>query len=289
MQRRRYQDRALRGIGAWRGWRCRALRTKEAASLFDPLYVLSGAVVGMLVGMTGVGGGSLMTPLLVLAFGFHPVSAVGTDLLFAAGTQSAATVTHGISRNIYWRMPALLATGSLPASVLTILWLNDMGAHNAASGRIVSVTLGAALVLTAIVLLFRTQITAYAARRRKTPHPTRTAILTVAMGGAIGVLVSLSSIGAGAIGTTVLLMLYPELPVSRIVASDIAHAVPLTLLAGIGHLYLVSINWPLLVALLIGSLPAVVAGSLASTRVPEQALRAILAAVLFVVGARLVV
>jgi uncharacterized protein len=248
-------------------------------------------VVGLLVGMTGVGGGSLMTPLLVLAFGFHPVAAVGTDLLFAGGTNSVGTLVHGANRNVAWRITFLLAAGSLPASLLAIIALRELGELNAITARIVSFTLGIALLLTAVSLLFRPQIIAYAAGRRHqhSAHPRRTALLTVTTGVALGVLVSLSSVGAGAIGISALLMLYPGVRVARIVASDIAHAVPLTLLAGLGHWYLGSVNWPVLAALLIGSLPAIVVGSLASTRVPEPVLRVILAAVLFVVGARLVV
>ncbi len=257
--------------------------------LIDPLYVLSGAAVGLLVGLTGVGGGSLMTPLLVLAFGFHPVNAVGTDLLFAAGTKSVGTLVHGANRNVSWRVTGLLAAGSLPASLLTIVFLQRLGSPNAVTAKIISVTLGVALLLTAILAVFRPQIIGFAARFRGTPHPRRTARLTVVTGAVLGVMVSLSSVGAGAIGMTALLMLYPGLPVAALVASDIAHAVPLTLIAGLGHWYLGSINWPVLTALLIGSLPGIVAGSLTSTRVPETTLRAILAAVLFAVGARLVV
>jgi len=246
-------------------------------------------VVGLLVGMTGVGGGSLMTPLLVLAFGFHPVAAVGTDLLFAAGTKSVGTLVHGANRNVSWRVTGLLAVGSLPSSLLMILLLDRLGNPNALTAKIISVTLGIALLLTAVSLVFRPQIIAFAARFRGNPHPRRTTVLTIITGAVLGVLVSLSSVGAGAIGMTALLMLYPALPVAVLVASDIAHAVPLTLVAGLGHWYLGSINWPVLTALLIGSMPGIVVGSLASTRVPETALRGVLAAVLFVVGARLVV
>jgi uncharacterized protein len=257
--------------------------------LIDSLYVLSGAAVGVLVGMTGVGGGSLMTPLLVLAFGFHPVSAVGTDLLFAAGTKSVGTFVHGASRNVSWRVTGLLSAGSIPASLLTIVLLDHLGNTNAFTSKIISVTLGVTLVLSAFSQLFRQQIIAFAARFCGDRHPRRTALLTVATGGVLGVLVPLSSVGAGAIGMTTLLMLYPGLSIATLVASDIAHAVPLTMIAGLGHWYLGSINWPVLTALLVGSLPGIVVGSLASTRVPELALRAILSAVLFIVGARLVV
>ena len=245
--------------------------------------------MGLLVGMTGVGGGALMTPVLVLAFGFHPVAAVGTDLLFAAGTKSVGTLVHGANRNVSWRVTGLLAAGSVPASVLTILTLGHLGSPNAMTAKIIALTLGVALLLTAVLAVFRPQIIRFAARFRGPPHPRRRAMLTVITGVALGVLVSLSSVGAGAIGMTALLLLYPGLSVATLVASDIAHAVPLTLIAGLGHWYLGSINWPVLAALLIGSLPGIAVGSLASTRVPETTLRAVLAAVLFLVGARLVV
>ena len=241
----------------------------------------------MLVGMTGVGGGSLMTPILVLAFGFHPVNAVGTDLLFAAGTKSVGTLIHGANRNVSWRVTGRLAAGSLPASLLMIFMLDRLGDPSAMTAKIISLTLGVALLLTAVSLLFRPQIVAFARRFRGPSRPHRTAALTVLTGAILGVLVSLSSVGAGAIGMTALLMLYPGLPVSVLVASDIAHAVPLTLVAGIGHWYLGSIYWPVLTALLIGSIPGIIVGSMAATRVPETALRAVLAVVLFVVGARL--
>lgn len=254
----------------------------------EPLYVLSGAVVGLLVGMTGVGGGSLMTPLLVLAFGFHPAAAVGTDLLFAAGTKAVGTLVHGVNRNVSWRVTGLLAAGSLPSSLLTILALDHLGIPNAVTDKVMSLTLGGALLLTAVSVVFRPQVVRYAARFRGTPNPRRRAILTVITGFALGVLVSLSSVGAGAIGMTALLLLYPGLPVTMLVASDIANAVPLTLVAGVGHWFLGSINWPVLMALMIGSVPGITVGSLASTRVPETALRAILAAVLFVAGLRMV-
>jgi uncharacterized protein len=243
----------------------------------------------LLVGMTGVGGGSLMTPLLVLAFGFHPMAAVGTDLLFAAATKSIGTLVHGFKHNVSWRVTARLAAGSVPASAATILCLNRLGAPNGTTARLISVTLGLALLLTAVTLLFRPQIISFAGRLRRIPHPSLTAMLTVVTGAVLGVLVSLSSVGAGAIGMTALLMLYPGLPVATLVASDIAHAVPLTLIAGIGHWYLGTIDWVVLSALLVGSMPGIVVGSLASTRVPETALRGVLATVLFVVGARLMV
>jgi uncharacterized membrane protein YfcA len=260
--------------------------------MIEPLYVVSGILVGTLVGLTGVGGGSLMTPILVLVFGIAPGTAVGTDLLFAAATKVAGTAVHGANRSIDWRVVGRLAAGSLPATVVTIYLLHDFGAPNPSTARVMSLVLGVALVLTALSLIFRTRIVDYfasrAARSPRPERPGRTLVLTVVTGAVLGVLVSLSSVGAGALGVTVLILLYPRLPVVRIVGSDIAHAVPLTLAAGIGHWFLGGTNWHLLASLLVGSVPAVIVSSYLSNRVPEPVLRPILAAVLLIVGARLV-
>jgi uncharacterized membrane protein YfcA len=252
------------------------------------LYVLSGFCVGALVGMTGVGGGSLMTPVLILLFGVHPATAVGTDLLYASSTKAGGTAIHGFHRTIEWRIVGRLAAGSIPAAALTILALSRMNLDSEAARALINEVLGAALLLTALVLVFRRWILdAYAARIGRLDART-TRNLTIGFGAALGVLVSISSVGAGAIGVTALLLLYPDLPMRRVVGSDIAHAVPLTLVGGIGHLFLGSINWPILVSLLVGSLPGVVLGGHFSVRVPDVVLRFSLAAILVVVGSRLV-
>jgi uncharacterized membrane protein YfcA len=254
--------------------------------MIDPAYVLSGALVGLLVGLTGVGGGSLMTPLLVLLFGVHPTTAVATDLLFAAATKTVGTAVHGANRAVEWRIALLLAAGSLPGMAVTLGVLAMLGAPGPATQALVARVLGASLVLSGLSLLLRARLLAWT-RRRAGGRRVPTAALTIATGWLLGVLVTLSSVGAGAIGATVLLMLYPGLPLVRIVASDIAHAVPLTLLAGAGHVLLGGTDWALLGALLIGSVPAVILGSALSHRMPERALRLLLAAVLLVTGARL--
>jgi uncharacterized protein len=253
----------------------------------DPLYVASGLVVGTLVGMTGVGGGSLMTPLLILLFGIHPATAVGTDLLYAATTKSVGTMVHGWNRTIEWRIVGLLATGSVPMTIVTIVLLSLVRLDATAVIGAINSVLAISLLLTAIALIFRGWLvrTFGVALRRISPR-SRT-ILTVLMGAALGVLVTLSSVGAGAIGVTALILLYPDMPSSRIVGSDIAHAVPLTLAAGLGHWLLGSIDWPLLGSLLIGSIPGIVLGSQASVRVSETLLRPILAVTLMVVAVRL--
>jgi uncharacterized membrane protein YfcA len=257
-------------------------------SSLDPLYPLSGLIVGMIVGLTGVGGGSLMTPILVLLFGVHPATAVGTDLLYAAVTKSGGTLIHGLNRTVAWRITGLLAAGSIPATAVTLLGLNYFGLQSARTSATISFMLGIALLLTSLTLIFRKHILAFAARHSGPENPSRTAVLTILTGATLGLLVSISSVGAGALGVTALLVLYPKLPVVRIIGSDIAHAVPLTLLAGLGHWWLGSVNWAMLVALLIGSLPGIVVGSRLAPKVPDGVLRIVLAAVLILVGLKLV-
>ncbi len=254
----------------------------------DPLYTLSGFCVGALVGMTGVGGGSLMTPLLILLFGIHPATAVGTDLLYAAVTKTGGTLVHGIFRNIEWRVVARLASGSIPATCLTIAALSWADLSAAAAGALINALLSVALVLTAAVLIFRRAIVSAYAAHVGALSKGRTAALTVAMGATLGVLVSLSSVGAGAVGVTALILLYPHLPMRRIVGSDIAHAVPLTLAGGIGHWILGTIDWHILGSLLLGSLPGIFLGGSLSVRVSEKALRFLLASVLVAVAGKLV-
>ena len=255
----------------------------------NPLYSLSGLAVGILVGMTGVGGGSLMTPLLILLFGIHPATAVGTDLLYAAATKTAGTAFHGMARTVDWQVVGRLALGSIPATALTIFALSLLGPASPEATQLITFVLGIALFLTAFALIFRKRILAFYADRVGVLSAGRTFTYTVATGATLGVLVSISSVGAGALGVTALILLYPKLPMVRIVGSDITHAVPLTLLAGAGHWWLGSLDWVLLGTLLTGSIPGIVIGSYAATRFPEPALRFILATVLVIVAARLFV
>ena len=252
------------------------------------LYSLSGFAVGVLVGMTGVGGGSLMTPLLILLFGVHPATAVGTDLLYAAATKTGGTLIHGLSRTIEWRVVGRLALGSVPMTALTLLVLSKLDLEGGNAGGIITGVLAAALFATAAALIFRRKLLAVYAEYVGELDASHTAWLTTAVGAILGVLVSISSVGAGAIGVTALILLYPRLPIARIVGSDIAHAVPLTLLAGIGHWFLGSIDWAMLGSLLIGSLPGIVVGSQIATRVPDAVLRLTLAGTLILVGSKLV-
>lgn len=250
------------------------------------LYSLSGLGVGILVGLTGVGGGSLMTPLLVLLFGIHPSTAVGTDLLYAAATKTVGTAVHGYKRTVQWNIVGRLATGSVPATIFTLLVLSR--AKEAATvNTVITTALGWALIVTAIAILFRKAIVAYFQRRTSELAPRRAAGLTILLGAILGVLVALTSVGAGALGMTVLLILYPKMDVAKLVGSDIAHAVPLTLLAGIGHWMMGSVNWELLVSLLVGSIPGIILGSLLAARTPDGVLRPVLAGALALVGGKL--
>jgi uncharacterized protein len=251
-----------------------------------PIYTVAGLGVGLLVGLTGVGGGSLMTPLLVLFFGIHPATAVGTDLLYAAVTKTAGTAVHGLNHTVDWRIVGRLALGSIPTTALTLIALQYFS-PNSHSASLISVVLGIALILTSLSLVFRGQIMRMAERRVTAPGPRNTVPLTIATGAALGVLVSLSSVGAGALGITALILLYPKLPTARIVGSDIAHAVPLTLVAGGGHWLMGTVDFGMLGWLVLGSLPGIIVGSYLSSRVPDVALRMLLAATLLLVGGKL--
>ena len=252
------------------------------------LYPISGFIVGMLVGMTGVGGGSLMTPVLILLFGIPPATAVGTDLLYAAVTKTAGATTHGFIGTVDWPIVAVLALGSMPLAFLSLFLLSRLGAGGPVVHQLITTVLGFSLFATALVLIFRRQIIARFGNRLAELDAKHIRRLTIAAGAVLGILVPISSVGAGALGTTALLLLYPRLPVARIIGSDIAHAVPLTLVAGLGHWILGSVDFGLLGALLLGSLPGIIAGSYIAARVPEAALRLTLAVTLIIAGTRLV-
>ena len=254
----------------------------------NPLYSLSGLAVRVLVGFTGVGGGSLMTPLLVLVFGIHPTTAVGTDLLYAAATKTVGTAVHGASRTVDWKIVGWLASGSVPASIATLLVLSRYEKQVGAANHLITVVLGFSLIATAVAILFRRMIVDFFQRRFGAEGPQRSYTYTILLGAVLGVLVSISSVGAGAIGVTALLVLYPSLPAAKLVGSDIAHAVPLTLIAGFGHWLMGSVNLSLLASLLVGSVPGIILGSLVASRTPDRVLRPILASTLALVGGRLV-
>jgi uncharacterized membrane protein YfcA len=255
----------------------------------DAAYTLSGFIVGAIVGLTGVGGGALMTPLLVLLFGVAPATAVGTDLLYAALTKAGGTAVHASHRTVDWRVTGRLAAGSLPAAALTLASVGCFEVDRGLFSQLISGALGVALLLTAAALVFKARVQRFALDHLSDAwHTRRVGPVTVAVGALLGVLVSLSSVGAGALGVTALLFLYPTMPAVRIVGSDLAHAVPLALVAGLGHWLLGNIDWSLLGALLLGSLPGIWLGSHFAVKVPERWLRSGLAALLILIGTKLV-
>ncbi len=254
----------------------------------DLITTASGFFVGLLVGATGVGGGSLMTPLLVLVMGVAPATAVGTDLLYASLTKIGGAWAHGRRSNIDWRICGLLAAGSLPAAAATLLVLSQLSVDPGQYAIVLKRWLGVALMLSAAALLLRDRLHAIALRRSAgTALEPSAPITTVVTGAVVGALVTATSVGAGALGVAALLFLYPKLATTRIVGTDIAHAVPLTMLAGLGHASLGGVDLHLLGNLLIGSLPGVYIGSHLSRALPEKFLRTLLAVVLVLVATRL--
>lgn len=252
-------------------------------------YVLSGFSVGLLVGLTGVGGGSLMTPLLTLLFGVSPTVAVGTDLAFASTTKVAGTLAHRYNGTVHWDIVRRLCLGALPAAVLATLSLKYFGALDEHIGKIIRYSIAGSVMLTVVALLFRRRMQSWMlAHPSRQLHGKRLAVVTVAVGAVLGLLVTISSIGAGAIGATILVLLYPRLSPAEIAGTDIAYAVPLTAIAAFGHWWLGSIHWELLGALLLGSLPGITIGSLAARAVPERILRGLLATTLTGVAAKLI-
>lgn len=241
----------------------------------DWIAIASGFGVGAVVGLTGVGGGSLMTPLLIGAFKLNPAVAIGTDLWFAAITKSGGALAHQRHGHVEPRITALLLAGSVPAAATTIAWMHWAHAskHDLAA---LTWSLGVALLLTAVTVAYRKAWHSVGLRLERWLPPARKRWVTVLCGVALGVLVSLSSVGAGAIGATLILLLYPRLPAQRLVGTDIAHAVPLTLVAGIGHASLGHVDWSLLGALLVGSLPGIWLGAQLTCAMPERLVRALL-------------
>jgi uncharacterized membrane protein YfcA len=257
----------------------------------DWAYTLSGFLVGILIGLTGVGGGSLMTPLLVLVFGVAPVTAVGTDLLFAAITKMGGVWVHSRRRTVEWKLVGLLAAGSLPASLLTLGLLKYLAIEGWHVDKLIVPLIGVAVLLTAAALVFKARLLAWAHGSHDHIPAWRAqhcGSFTIVLGALLGFLVTITSIGAGAVGVVALFLLYPLLPTVKIVGTDIAHAVPLTLVAGLGHLQMGSVDFSLLAALLLGSLPGIYVGSHLGVKIPERILRFMLATMLVLVGIKLV-
>ncbi|MGK5017734.1 MULTISPECIES: sulfite exporter TauE/SafE family protein [unclassified Janthinobacterium] len=252
-------------------------------------YIVSGFAVGLLVGMTGVGGGSLMTPLLTLLFGVPPSVAVGTDLAFASITKSAGTLTHRLRGTIRWDIVKRLCIGALPAAVVSTLALKSFGTLSPEIGQIIRYSIAASVLLTVVALIFKGRMLAWInAHPEKQLQGNKLAAATIIAGAVLGVLVTVSSIGAGAIGATLLVMLYPRMSSAEVAGTDIAYAVPLTAIAALGHWWLGSIHWELLASLLVGSLPGITLGSWVARSVPEKFLRVLLAMTLTGVAVKLI-
>jgi len=249
-------------------------------------YIIAGASVGLAIGLTGVGGGSLMTPILLM-FGFPPHIAIGTDLLYASITKSGGVLMHQKQKTIDWSIMAKLAAGSIPASAITVILLNIYFKDVNEYSQILTTSLGFMLILTALVLIFKRRIQEHQLEKSVpvlVNFQHHAGLVTILMGIVLGVLVTLSSVGAGAFGTAVLMVLYPSLSSIKIIGTDLSHAVPLTLIAGIGHLFLGHIDFVLLGSLLIGSLPAIYVGTRLGRKLPENVLQPILASALLLLG-----
>ncbi len=256
----------------------------------DFAYMAGGFVVGIVVGLTGVGGGSLMTPFLVF-MGIPPAVAVGTDLLFAAITKSFGVAAHHRKRTVRWRVVALLALGSIPLSLLAILLLRHLAESGADLSPIITRAISVSLILTAFVLLFKERLQSAAAHSRfdgvRAFHVRWSDVMTVLAGAVLGVLVTLSSVGAGALGAAMLVALSPRMPAVSVVGTDLAHAVPLTAIAGAGHLHLGTVDVALLLYLIIGSVPGILLGARLGVRLPETIMRRVLGAMLLFLGVAL--
>ena len=253
----------------------------------DWIAIASGFGIGAIVGMTGVGGGSLMTPLLISVFKLHPAMAIGTDLWFAAVTKSGGAWAHHRHGHVDYRITGLMLAGSIPAALATLLLMHFTGITKGWAGAL-TFSLGMALLLTAVVVAFKQSWQALALRLERWLPTERKTGLTVASGLLLGVLVTLSSIGAGAVGVTLILLLYPRLPAQRLVGTDIAHAVPLTLVAGIGHALLGHVDWALLLWLLLGSLPGIWLGAQLTKTLPERLVRSLLCLSLITAGLKVI-
>lgn len=250
------------------------------------MYIAAGGAIGFIMGCTGIGGGSLMMPAL-LAFGIPPQVAVGTDLMYASISKCSGLYSHQRQRNVRWDIVGRMCLGSLPATVLTLAWLQPLiKANNHAD--IITPALGVMLIITALVLILRHYMVRWADAHhaRLSRHAP---ILTILTGALLGISVTLSSVGAGVVGTAVLMLIYTRCASREIVGTDVAHAVPLTFVAGMGHMFLGSIDVPLLLALLVGSLPAIHLGAVATRHIPERLLRGVLTLILLVLGIHYVI
>ncbi len=257
----------------------------------DIAFTFAGFVVGFIIGLTGVGGGSLMTPILVLVFSIKPVVAVGTDLLYAAITKGGGVFAHQKRGTIDWKVVRLLSMGSIPATLAAVFILKQMASMGINYDGLITSMLSIALILTSLVILFKNQLQSLG---RTEPfqviriiHRKLRVPMTILSGALIGILVTFSSVGAGALGAAILFFLYPRFNTIKIIGTDLAHAVPITAIAGLGHWHLGSVDFQLLLSLIIGSLPGIYLGSHTGVLLPEKYMRPLLASMLLLIGGRL--
>lgn len=258
-------------------------------------YILAGVLVGFCVGVTGVGGGSLMTPILISLFKIEPHIAIGTDLLYAAISKFCGSLVHAKKLNIVWSIVIFLAIGSIPASMLTNWILANFLSQSPYFKMVLTMSLGFMLSITGISIVFRVQLERFFNRFRRVPADVQRIeydrqdiqnkkIHLMIMGMVLGVFVTLSSVGAGAFGIMALVLLFPQLPMIRVIGSDVVHAVLLTFVAGLGHLSSGNVDFMLLLWLLAGSIPAIIVGTLLSSKMPEKLIRRILGITLCIIG-----
>jgi uncharacterized protein len=260
----------------------------ESLSLLTS-YALVGLAVGLIVGLTGVGGGSLMTPILTGPFGIPPAIAVGTDLVFASITKGVGTAVHGLKRTVQWHAVGWLLAGSLIAALAALAWLHAHGAADPALASFIRKSVGVSVLLTALVLVFRGRLLEWIRARPQWQLAGRRRDMALfAAGLLLGALVTVSSIGAGALGASILFWLHPHWEPAEVAGTDIAYAVPLTAVAGAGHFALGTVDLFLLGGLLIGSVPAIALGSAIARRLPERLSRSLLAVVLTAAGTKMV-
>lgn len=249
-------------------------------------YSLAGLVVGTAVGATGVGGGSLMTPILILFYGVSPALAVGTDLLYASISKSFGVLLHGRRGTLDWAIVGWLSAGSVPAALLTLFLVDRAGGSTPELDRLIKFTLAGAVIVTALFTLFQDLLKSRLRldRVRGELDPRTQRALTVAAGVLVGAVVTISSVGAGVIGMMILLLLYPRHSPIAIVGSDLAHAVLITAIAGAGHARMGTVDYELLVWLLLGALPGIWVGSRIGFRLDPATLKRAIAGILIVVG-----
>ncbi len=254
-------------------------------------YSFAGLVVGIIVGLTGIGGGALMTPILIVVFGIPPVTAVSTDLLYAAITKFGGSITYTRKKLVEWRVVLLLLGGSIPGALFTLNYLEGLGGLEKIE-HLMNITLGVSLVLTSFAVFFRSKIRNSVVKLKGTrfeKHGRRyRPYVTLLMGIILGSLVTLSSVGAGALGTALLILLYPRMSMQSIVGTDLVHAVVLTGVAGAGHYSMGNVDLWLLLYLVIGSLPGVFLGSHLGSKLSPRVIQPIMGTLLLAIGMRFV-